>query len=62
MFLIYLFQDDASSKFEGVKSFMFSNYFSKFQYPVFRVFSVSPLIKKKKKILVDEVGKMRFKD
>ena len=29
-----------------------------FQYPVFRVFSVSPLIKK---ILVDEVGKMSLK-
>ena len=38
--------------------FLFSIWFTNFQYLVFRVFSVSPLIKK---ILVDEVGKMSFK-
>ena len=61
LFLIYLFKDDACFKFGG---FIFMYRFRNFSHPVFticsvfRVFSVSPLIKK---ILVDEVGKMSFK-
>ena len=61
LFLIYLFQDYACFKFGEV---IFLYRFRNFSRPVFtvlsvfRVFSVSPLIKK---ILVDEVGKMSFK-
>ena len=61
LFLIYIFKDDACFKFRGV---IFLYRFRNFSHTVFRVcsvfrvFSVSPLIKK---ILVDEVGKMNFK-